>query len=326
MPKIWTDISLVPDAKSLLTREAELFGPGISPGGADPLQGIEQAAAAMTGARVRWDATLLQRAKSLQIVARSGIGYDNIDVDAATACGVCVTNTPDSPTESTAEFTIALMLSAARKLSLADRRFKAEGWIAPHQFAGIELAGKTLGLVGLGRVGSRVAEIALALRMRIVACDPFVKAETVRARGIELKADLKAVLAEADIVSLHVPLTAQNRGLMGANEFKAMKRGALLINAARGPIVVESALLEALKSGHLAGAGLDVWDPEPPAAGNPLILLDNVVAAPHIAGATAEAYQRGHLGAAECVLMTLRGELPKTLVNPEVWARRRPAS
>jgi D-3-phosphoglycerate dehydrogenase len=326
MPKIWTDISLVPEAKALLAHEADLFGPGIAPVAGDPLAGIEEAAAAMTGARVRWDAALFQRARAVRIVARSGIGYDNIDLEAATAAGVCATNTPESPTEATAEFTIALLLALARKLCVADRRFRTEGWVPAPQLAGIELAGRTLGLVGLGRIGLRVAEIAVALRMTVIAYDPFVPAETVRARDIALKGDLAALLAEADVVSLHIPLTAQNRGLIGAKAIQGMKRGALLINAARGPIVVESALLAALQSGHLAGAALDVWDPEPAARDNPLLRLDNVVAAPHLAGATAEAYQRGHLGAAECVLTALRGERPKNLLNPEGWARRRSAS
>jgi D-3-phosphoglycerate dehydrogenase len=323
MPKIWTDIKLVAEAKAALAGKAEVFGPGVAPAGSDPLQGIEEAEAALSASRVRWDAALFQRAKQLRIVARSGIGYDNIDVAAATAAGVGVTNTPESPTEATAELTIGLLLSVVRKICVADRRLRAEGWVPNSELVGTELAGRTLGLVGFGRIGQRVAEIARALRMTVIAYDPVAQAETARARGVELKPDLPAVLAQADFVSLHIPMSAENRHLIGAAELARMKRGAVLINAARGPLVVESALVAALQSGQLGGAALDVWNPEPTTLGNPLLRMDNVVATPHLGGITAEALHQGHVGAAECVLQALRGERPKNLVNPEVWARHR---
>jgi D-3-phosphoglycerate dehydrogenase len=316
-------LKLVDDARAALAGQADLFGPGIAPPAGDPLEGIEEAEAALSASRVRWETPLFQRAKRLRIVARSGIGYDNINLEAATAGGVLVTNTPESPTEATAELTIALLLNLVRKLCLADRRLRREGWVPNAELVGTELAGRTLGLVGFGRIGARVAEIALALRMKVIAYDPVVRPEVVRARGVTPKGDLRAVLAEADFVSLHIPLSAANRGLIGPDELAAMKRGAALVNAARGPLVVESALVASLQSGHLAGAALDVWNPEPTTRENPLLQMDNVVASPHLGGITEEALRLGHTGAAECALQAIRGERPKNLLNPEAWPRRR---
>lgn len=330
VPRIWLEMKLVDEARAVLEGAAEPIGPGA---GADSgasrheaavtANGIEAAEAVIAGPRVLWDAARFECARRVKVVARTGIGFDNIDLAAATAAGVCVTNTPDAPTESTAEFTVGLMLCLARRLCVADRRFRTEGWLDASELLGVELAGKTLGLVGFGRIGSRVAEIALALRMKIIAHDPLADAAVARGRGVEIAGELSDMLAVADIVSLHIPLTPRTRGLIGAGEFARMKRGAMLINAARGPIVVEAALLDALKSGHLAGAAVDVWDPEPALPDNPLLRLDNVVAMPHIASATSEGRRRNHVGAVECALMVLRGARPPSLLNPEVWGMRR---
>lgn len=322
---IWTDIKLVPEALRLIeAAPVRLIGPGApdaAPG--DPLRGIEEADAALSRARVAWNAGLFARAPRLKAVARSGIGVDNVALAEATAAGVCVINTPEAPTEATAEFTLALMLAAARRLCWADRRIRREGWFDSTEASGIELAGRTLGLVGFGRIGRRVAEIARALRMAVIACDPALDAETARRNGAELVPGLRELLPRADVVSLHLPLTEATRGLIGEREIGWMKPGAILINAARGPVLVESALAEALRSGRIAAAGLDVWNPEPCAAGNPLHGFDQVVAAPHIAGATEEARRGGNVGAARGVLEVLQGRRPASLVNPEVWDRRR---
>ena len=325
LPVIWAEMKLEPAAKAALEGVARVIGPG-GEQGTDPANGLAVADAVIAGPIVNWDAAQFARARKARVVARTGIGYDNIDLDAATAAGVCITNTPDAPTESTAEFTIGLLLCLARRLCLADRRFRSEGWIQPSELMGIELAGKTLALIGLGRIGSRVAEIARALRMKVVALDPVADRETSRARGVELVATLAEALAAADFISLHVPLTIQTRGLIGAREFAQMKRGAMLINAARGPVVDPSALLAALSNGHLAGAALDVWDPEPASRDNPLLRLDNVVAMPHIASATSEGRGRNHSGAVECVRAVLQGIRPASLVNPAVWNSRRHSS
>jgi D-3-phosphoglycerate dehydrogenase / 2-oxoglutarate reductase len=319
MTKIWVDMELVPEARGLLAPVAALLGPGAAPLTPAAFADLPTADAAVVGSRAIWDQARFDQAGQLKVLARAGIGYDNVTVSAATDRGICVVNTPDAPTASTAEFTIALMLSLARKVCLADRRFRAEGWVPQTQLIGIELDGKTLGLVGIGRVGSRVAEVARALRMKVIAFDPGLTAETIRARGAQPAADLPALLAAADVVSLHLPLTAQTRGMMSAREIGLMKRGALLINAARGPILVERDLLTALQSGQLAGAALDVWDPEPALANNPLLKLENVVVAPHMASASADGRRRNQLGAIEGALSVLKGERPPGLVNPEVW-------
>ena len=305
MAKIWVDLELDPAVLALLAAAGEVIGPaGAGPAAPGAFAELGSADAAVVSSRAAWDRARFVQAGRLQVVARSGIGYDNVAVADATACGVCVVNTPDAPTVSTAEFTVALMLALARKLCLADRRFRAEGWVAQTELVGIELDGKTLGL-------------------RVLAFDPGLTAETIGGRGAEPAAGLEALLREADIVSLHLPLTAQTRGLIGEREFGLMKPGALLINAARGPIVVAGALLAALQGGRLAGAALDVWDREPTGADNPLLRLDNVVVAPHIASASAEGRRRNQQAAAEGALGVLRGERPGGLVNPEVWDLRR---
>jgi D-3-phosphoglycerate dehydrogenase / 2-oxoglutarate reductase len=322
MIKIWTDLPLVPEARAMLRGKAELFGPA-STKVPDQLAGIETAHAAVSAARILWNKALFERAADLRIVARSGIGFDNIDLPAATECGVCVTNTPKSPTEATAELTFALMLALARKLCVADRNFRSTGWTEASKMLGVELAGKTLGLIGLGRIGSRVAEIAHGFRMKVLAYDPAISSARARKLGVKPARNLRDLLRAADVVSIHVPLSAKNRGLIGSREFALMKRGAYLINAARGPIVDEAALLSTLKAGHLGGAGLDVWTLEPTSAQNPLLRLDNVVAAPHIGGATVEAWKVGNTTAVACTLSVLAGRRPPNLLNPEVWKRRR---
>lgn len=323
MFKIWLDVPLIAEALALLEGQAEIIGPQARPNPEDPLSELAGADGAIVSSLFPGVGETFDRAKNLKVVARVGIGYDNIEVQAATARGICVVNTPDAPTESTAEFAVTLMLATARRLKAADKHLSRGRWGRTPALMGFDLAGRTLGLVGLGRIGSRVAEIARALRMRVLAFDPYVSPERAAALGLELAPDLSTVLQAADVLSLHTPLNDQTRGLIGARELAQLKRGSILINASRGPVVVESALLDALRSGHLSGAGLDVWDPEPPHPDNPLLQLDNVVVAPHIAGFTEEGRLRSNPEAVKQALLALRGERPTSLVNPEVWERRR---
>lgn len=323
MFKIWLEIPLISEALALLKGEAEVIGPQVRSDPKNPLSKLEEADGAIVSSLFPGTGETFNQAKKLKVIARVGIGYDNIDVEAATARGICVVNTPDAPTESTAEFTVTLMLATARRLKAADRQLSRGEWGRRPKLMGFDLAGKTLGLVGLGRIGGRVAEIAKALGMRVLAFDPYINAERAAALGVELAPDLSTVLRAADVLSLHAPLTEQTRGLIGTQELTQMKRGSILVNASRGPVVVESALLNALRSGHLSGAGLDVWDPEPPDPDNPLLQMDNVVVAPHIAGFTHEGRVRSNPEAVKQVLLALRGEHPTSLVNPAVWASRR---
>jgi len=325
MFKVWLDVPLHESGLTILEGDAEVIGPVANPDPDNPLNDFEMAEGAIVSSLFPGTGETFDRAENLRVVGRVGIGVDNIDLAAATERGICVTHTPDAPTESTAEFAVTLMMAVARRLKIADRRLSAGQWARVPETMGFDLAGKTLGLVGLGRIGGRVAEIALALRMRVMAFDPYVTPDRAASVGVQLAPDLQTVLREADVLSIHAPLTEETWGIIGAAELALMKKGAIVINAARGPLLVESALLEALRSGHLSGAGLDVWDPEPPKQDNPLLYMDNVIIAPHIAGFTHEGRLRSNPAAVEQVLMALRGEHPTWLVNEAVWEKRRRA-
>jgi D-3-phosphoglycerate dehydrogenase / 2-oxoglutarate reductase len=207
------------------------------------------------------DASLIERATRLKVVGRAGVGVDNVDVDAATRRGIVVANAPEATAVSAAEHAVALMLALSRNLPQAHAALKAGRW-ERSRFAGAELAGKTLGVLGLGRIGREVARRALALGMRVVAYDPFVAAERFRELGVE-PAALDEVYDAADVITLHLPLTDETRGLIGREALSRMRDGVRIVNAARGELVDEEALLEALRSGKVAGAALDVFATEP---------------------------------------------------------------
>ena len=231
-------------------------------------------------------------------------------------------NTPDGPTESTAEHAIALMLSLTKRVAVSDRLLHTgQGWqLPPH---GLESLGATLGLVGLGQIGGRVAEIARALGMRVLAFDPLVSPARAAALGVELANSLDQLLASADVVSLHCPAIPETYHLINTAALAKMRPGSYLINVARGAVVDEAALVEALGSGHLAGAGIDVFNSEPARADHPLFGMPNAVCTPHIASYTAASVLRMQVMACEQVAAALRGQQPRDLVNPEVWERRR---
>ena len=234
-------------------------------------------------------ADLLEEAPGLRVIGRAGVGVDNIDVPAATIRGVVVMNAPDGNTITTAEHTIALLISLARSIPQANSSLKAGLW-ERKKFIGVELQGKTLGIIGLGRIGRVVASRARALGMQIVAYDPFIAPEQARDLEIEL-APLDDVYARADFLTVHTPLTAETRGLINGEVFRKMKHGARLINCARGGLVDEDALYEALKNGSVAGAALDVFSEEPPPPDHRLLQLDQVIATPHLGASTAEAQE-----------------------------------
>ncbi|HEY7729065.1 MAG TPA: hydroxyacid dehydrogenase [Candidatus Eisenbacteria bacterium] len=229
---------------------------------------------------------LLEGAPRLRWVARAGAGLDNIDVAAAKERGIVVLNIPGANSVAVAELTIGLLLGLLRQIPAADASLRRGAW-EKSKFQGRELRGKTIGIVGLGRIGRAVAQRARAFEMTCLACDPLVSLEDARAAGVELL-PLAEVLPRADILTLHVPLTPETRGLLGAAEIARMRRGAVLVNAARGGLVDESALHAALVSGALSGAALDVFAVEPPGA-SPLLSLPNVVATPHLGATTVEA-------------------------------------
>src|SRR5690348_3724376 len=239
---------------------------------------------------------LLEHADNLKVIGRAGIGVDNVDVPAATQRGIVVMNTPFGNSITTAEHAIALMFALARQLPAADRSTQAGKW-EKSRFMGVELTGKTLGIIGCGNVGSIVAERALGLRMKVIAYDPFLSPERAVDLGIE-KVSLDALLARADFITLHTPLTEATKNLIDAAAIAKMKRGVRLVNCARGGLVIENDLAAALDTGHVAGAAIDVFVDEP-ALKNPLFGRDNVVATPHLGAATSEAQENVALQIAE---------------------------
>jgi D-3-phosphoglycerate dehydrogenase len=234
-------------------------------------------------------ADLMDTAKKLRVIGRAGVGVDNIDVAAATARGIVVMNAPDGNTITTAEHTIALLVALARSVPQANSSLKSGKWERKN-FIGTELQGKTLGIIGLGRIGRVVASRARALGMNIIAYDPFIAPEQARDQEIE-SGLLDEVFSRADFLTIHTPLTSETRGLVGRDAFAKMKRGARIINCARGGLVDEAALYEAIKSGKIAGAALDVFEQEPPPADHPLLSLDEVIVTPHLGASTTEAQE-----------------------------------
>ena len=276
-------------------------------------EAIEPYDALVVRSQTRVDAAAIEAGANLKVIGRAGIGVDNVDVEAATRRGVLVVNAPQSNILSAAEHTMALILGLARNVSRADAALRAGTWDR-ERFQGVELHGKTLGIVGLGRVGTMVAQRALSFGMRLLAYDPYVSRERARQLGIELVPDLDALLVQADFVSVHLPRTSETEALIGERELSLMKDGARLINTARGGIVDESALAQALRTGKLAGAALDVFSQEP-VTDHPLFGLDGVVVTPHLGASTREAQDKAGSAIAEMVRLALRGEFVPFAVN-----------
>jgi D-3-phosphoglycerate dehydrogenase len=267
-------------------------------------------------------APLLARCPQLLAVSSSGSGYDTIDVPACTEAGVLVLNQSGGNGDSVAEMAIGMMLSVLRRIGESERALRASArGFSREDLMGHELRGRTLGLVGVGEVGRRTAALAKAFGMRVLGIDPAYDRAALAARGVEA-VELAQLLRDSDIVSLHCPRDRSTLGMMNAAAFAAMKPGAVFISTARGGIHDEAALQAALASGHLGGAGLDVWDAEPPAADHPLLRHANVVATFHTAGVTHEARRNNATLAATQIVQLLRdGQCPPRLVNPDVWPR-----
>lgn len=293
----------LPDAyRDLVDGRLEVVGPDT---------GLEAAVAVIAGARVHWNGELLDQAPGVKVVSRTGIGYDNVDVAAAAERGVVVCNAPEAPSVSTAEHTVALIMAVTKHLrtttAIADRGEKA-----PSVGIALELNGRRLGLVGLGRIARRVAAAATALGMEVIAHDPFIQADSVD--GVRL-VGLDEVFSESDVVSLHAPGGEATRHLVDAGRLASMRPGAYLVNCARGSLVDQEALLAALDSGQLAGAALDVTEPEPLPEGHPLLGREDVLVTPHVASSTAAGRRRLYEHAIDNALAVLAGR-PATTVTP----------
>ena len=276
------------------------------------LAAIVDADAILVRSATKVDAEALAAAKNLKVVARAGVGLDNVDVKASTQAGVMVVNAPTSNIVSAAELAVALMLAAARHVSPAHAALKNGEW-KRSKYTGIELYEKTVGIVGLGRIGVLVAQRLSAFGMKVIAYDPYVQAGRAAQMGVRL-VDLDTLLAEADFMSVHLPKTPETVGLIGAEQLAKAKTSLVLVNAARGGIVDEAALYDALKTGQIAAAGLDVFAKEP-CTDSPLFELENVVATPHLGASTDEAQEKAGIAVAKSVRLALSGELVPDAVN-----------
>ncbi|MEM4453969.1 MAG: hydroxyacid dehydrogenase [Thermofilaceae archaeon] len=282
---------------------------------------VGDADALILGAGGRITRRVMLEAANLKIIARHGIGLDNVDLAAATELGIPVTYCRHTGEEvSVAEHTVALILACARRIVEADRAVREGRWGARVHLVGLELRGKTLGVIGLGAIGREVAQIMKGgFGMRVLAYDPYVPNEVFDRVGAT-RVDLETLLRESDVITVHVPLTDETRGLLNAEKLAIVKQGAILVNTSRGAVIDEAALRKALEEGRIYYAGLDVFEREPP-IGSPLLTLQNVVLTPHVAAFTREALYRMDMANAEDLVRFFRGEKPLRLANPEVYER-----
>lgn len=320
MFRVWTERPILPDLVERLDGVAEPIGPGAAT--PDDFLSAFPRADCILGGGMSYDGTTMDLAPNLLVISRMGIGFENIDVQAATDRGIAVTYTPDGPTVATAEHAITLIFAVAKDVKKAswglvhDRRPDYYG-----RHSGVEIFEACIGLVGLGRIGSRVARILSAAGARVTAYDPYIDPAKAAGLGVGLAASLENLLEQSDIVSLHLPLSNSTRHLINEATLSQMRPGSILVNVSRGGLVDEAALLKALDSGRLRGAGLDVTDPEPAEADNPLLHRNDVIVTPHVGSASYAGKRRILSHAIENLKLVLRLEKPKNLLNPDVWER-----
>ncbi len=328
MPKVLVTDSLAQQGLDILEQAHGLvvdYRPGLSP--ADLLEAVSDAEGLVIRSGTKVTAEVIAAAEKLRVVGRAGIGVDNVAVDAATARGIAVVNTPEGNTVTTAEHAIALLVSLARHIPQATASMKAGHW-DKKRFTGLELSQRILGVIGLGNIGRIVARKAQGLGMRVIAADPHIGVEQAQKLDVEL-VTLDELLGRADAISVHVPRTKETAGLLGAAAFAKMKPGVLLVNAARGGIVDEAALLDALDAGRVGGAALDVFETEPPPADHPLVGHPQVVCTPHLGASTEQAQLNVAVAVAEQVRDFLLDGVVRNAVNmpsvsAEVMAQIRP--
>ena len=298
----------------------------LNPSRADLLAAMPGVHAMIAGIAVLFDDEFYARCPELLVLARHGVGLDNVDLPAATRHGVCILYTPQAMVTAVAEHAIGLMLALAKSFKRGDAALREDKYHTRDLLGAVDLHGKTLAVIGCGRIGSRVSRMCSAgLGMRVITYDPYISDEKAAAAGAERKPTLDEVLRSADVVTLHTPLTPETRHMISTAQLAMMKPSAYLINTARGPIVDEAALLAALRAGQIAGAGLDVYEKEPTTPDNPLFTMPNVVCTPHSAGSSLECMQRIAATVAHGMLDVLHGRRPSDdcFANPDVWERRR---
>ncbi len=324
MPKVLISDELSPAAVEIFrSRGLEVdFQPQLGPDAAKLREIIGQYDGLAIRSATKVKADIIAAAKNLKVIGRAGIGVDNVDIPAATAKGIVVMNTPFGNSITTAEHAIALMFAAARQLAAADASTQAGKW-EKNRFMGVELYAKTLGLIGCGNIGGIVADRALGLKMKVIAYDPFLSPERALAIGVE-KVELDELLARADLISLHVPMTEKTKNVLSREALAKTKRGVIIVNAARGGLVDEAALREALESGHVSAAAFDVFTVEP-AKENPLFGAPNFIATPHLGASTNEAQENVALQVAEQMSdYLLTGAVTNALNMPSITAEEAP--
>jgi D-3-phosphoglycerate dehydrogenase / 2-oxoglutarate reductase len=308
-----------PDGKALLEKEARVVVCEDETE-AGLVKAAAEAQAILFRIRPRCTESLMAACRALKVVGRHGVGLDTVDIPAATRLGVAVVHAPGSNSQAVAEHALMLMLTCVKRTFAVDKATRAGDWNTARA-GNTELGGKTLGIVGVGNVGRRVAKFAGALGMRVLGYDKYVPEDELRRRGAEPVASLEALLPQVDVLTCHTPLTPETRHMVNEKTIGLMKPGAIYINTSRGPVQDERALFEALTRGKLGAAGLDVWEDEPTSADNPILNLQNVVCSSHVAGVTREATRQAAMQVSGEMLRVLRGERPDVLVNPEVWPR-----
>lgn len=284
---------------------------------------LKEAIADVEGVLVRvapMSKEVIEAGRNLKVIGKHGVGTDNIDIPFATGRKIAVVNTPEANSEGVAELAITYMMALSRRVRESDIFTRTTNWAGKEKLMGTELQGKTLSIVGTGRIGMRLADICrLAFDMTVLAYDPYVSAEDMAKRGVTKVDGVEELVSRADYVSVHVPLTPATKGILSTKQFDAMKKTAYLVNTSRGPVVDEAALIEALRSGKIAGAGLDVFETEPAPLDNPLLKMDNVICSPHNGAATRESMERMATHAAAGILSVLNGERPKYLMNKAIY-------
>ena len=280
-------------------------------------EAVAEVEAVILRTNVQFTREAIAAARKLKLISRTGVGVDNVDVPAATERGIMVCNTPGINTNSVAEHTVTLILALSKRISVMDRAVREGNWMVRDAQTTVDVEGKTLGLLGVGAIGSAVArKCRLGFDMKIIAFDPYVA----EMEGVEFRPSPDDVFREADVVSIHVPSTDSTHHLVDRRMLSLMKPGAYIINTARGSIVDEAALKDALRDGRIAGAGLDVFEVEPPEADNPLLRLDSVIVTPHAAALTQECEAKVALAAVQAVLDYFSGRPPRNVVNKDLLA------
>jgi D-3-phosphoglycerate dehydrogenase len=328
--KVYLGEVIHPDAVALLEKHAQVIRPRDHSRQAylEALQEVD----GMVARKVNVGAEEMDRAPRMKIIARHGVGLDSVDLEEATRRGILVTNTPGANRESVAELALSFMLALARRIPQAQKAMANmpkgdigifSALLKQYSLTGIDLEGKSLGIIGTGRIGSTVARKCIAaFDMKVKGYDPYVSSEVMKSFGVEKVERLQDMLPKIDFLTVHCPLTQETKGMVSKKELAQMKKGAYVVNTARGGIVNEKALLEALNSGHIAAAALDAWEVEPPDPKDPLLNHPNVIGTPHYAGTTEESLYRVGIAAVEEVLRVLGGEPPKYPVNPEVLKKK----